>query len=115
MEFIFCVIMLGFLCYFIYNNFIWPVKEKKEKEEQERLAEETSAFMKYGVDGKSTLSVYKRGPEITKLVKIVDDKDIIMDYEPEKTHFGAVTVGNVTTGGTYTTGGDYYDRGLQNN
>ena len=55
------------------------------------------------------LYVSKTGPVLTNCLKIVEARDIITKYEEEKTHFGAVTVGGVTTGGTYKTGGYSYN------
>ena len=53
----------------------------------------------------ATLTILERNPEIAKAVKIVNDKNISVGYEPEKLHYGSVSVGGVTTGGFYKTGG----------
>ncbi len=57
----------------------------------------------------NTLNVSKTSPVLKNFLKIVEARDIITKYEEEKTHFGAVTVGGVTTGGTYKTGGYFYN------
>lgn len=61
------------------------------------------------------LKVFRTGKPLAKAIKIVDDKDAVVKYEPKKIHIGAATVGSVTTGGVYTTGGFNYLAGTAKN
>lgn len=54
-----------------------------------------------------TLYVDEQSPALSKVLHFSELKVKQYKYNPEKIHFGAVTVGGVTTGGTYKTGGDY--------
>lgn len=57
---------------------------------------------------KKEIYVIKRGRVFLEALKIIDMEITVEAYAPEKQHFGAVTVGGVTTGGTYKTGGYTY-------
>lgn len=65
------------------------------------------------IDKNGVLKISERKPAIAKVVKIVNDKNYTVSYEPEKIHIGAVTVGGVTTGGAYKTGGYHYVSGSE--
>ena len=54
---------------------------------------------------KKILRVYQCNPILKTSIAIEPIKHFSIHNTPTKTHFGAVTVGGVTTGGTYTTGG----------
>ena len=56
---------------------------------------------------KKTISIKKRGSALRSIIHIQEVREREKEYTPEKLHFGAVTVGGVTTGGTYKTGGVY--------
>ncbi len=56
---------------------------------------------------KQEVQIIKRGNVLRSAISIREVVDRVTRYEPEKLHFGAVTVGGVTTGGTYKTGGFY--------
>lgn len=52
-----------------------------------------------------TLSLKNKDAVWKKYIKIVKAKNFYLGYEPEKLHYGSVSVGGVTSGGFYTTGG----------
>ncbi len=95
---IFAVVVFGIIGMRIYNLHIVPA-------EQEKAKNETEGFIKCE---RGTATLIARNPSISKVIKIEEAKNYTIAHEPEKTHFGAVTVGGVTTGGTYTTGGYDY-------
>lgn len=90
-----------------WNTIIRPILEL-------RASGKVASFVSFDYNSE-ILTVSKRDPEIAKSIKIVNDKDVTIDYEPEKLHIGAVTVGGVTTGGTYTTGGYHYISSIKDN
>ncbi len=74
--------------------------------------ERFNAHMEFN-GAKQELSVIKRGQAFREFVKIKQVMDYVEGYEPEKLHFGAATVGGITTGGTYKTGGYNYIAGTK--
>lgn len=61
--------------------------------------------LKGSLNDNGYLYVKERGKMWSALLKIVAVKNTYLGYEPKKLHFGAATVGGVTSGGFYTTGG----------
>ena len=88
-----------------YNTNILPAKNKE-------LENSTSMFATFE---KGELHIKQRSPELSKVVRIENDVDAVVKYEPPKLHIGAATVGGVTTGGAYTTGGYKYMAGTEKN
>ncbi len=75
---------------------------KKEQEKQEKILR----YMTYD-SKKGEVQIKKRGVPLCLAISVQEVVDRVTRYAPEKLHFGAVTVGGVTTGGTYKTGGFY--------
>ena len=103
MEAFVILILFGVIvieCMWAYNSFILPGQiEKAKKETADMLS-----YQNYD----SILTLKKRDPAISKIVKIAKDHDVSIKHEPETLHVGAVSVGGVVSGGTYTTGGYNY-------
>ena len=103
MEVFYILISIGIgviLVMYVYNKAIKPTKnEINANLTKEYVSYNNSAF---------TLVLKERNQAIAKVVKIKNDKNFTVAYEPEKIHFGAATVGGITTGGAYTTGGYHY-------
>lgn len=76
----------------------------------ERMWSRTAAYVDY-IPAQSVLKVKKRGPELSKAIKILDDKDYTISYKPEEYIFTSATVGGITTGGVDKIGGYSYISG----
>lgn len=74
-----------------YNQDIVPMKNN-------RMWMNTAAYVDY-IPTQHTLVLKKRGPELSKAIKILDDRDYKISYKPEEYIFTSVTVGGITTGG----------------
>ena len=106
MEFIVYLILIGIIiimCMRIYNTAIVPMRQSSAKAK-------TTNLITYD-ESELTATLISRDPKIADIIKIVDDRNYTIKYEPKKLHVGAVSVGGITTGGTYTTGGYNYVSG----
>ena len=86
-----------------YNQDIVPMKNN-------RMWMNTAAYVDY-IPTQHTLVLKKRGPELSKAIKILDDRDYKISYKPEEYIFTSVTVGGITTGGVDKIGGYNYISG----
>lgn len=84
---------------------IWIAHKNEEKTIQKH--EKIQGYMTYDPT-KKEICVIKRGNVFSEILEIKKVVDQVTRYEPEKLHFGAATVGGVTTGGTYKTDGYNY-------
>lgn len=108
----FYVGIIIFLLGLCWNRGISQLFAKKTVKKLTNLADSDNSANYYS--SSQTLSITKRSQNFSKLIHIVNDKNISVSYEPVKLHVGAATVGGVTTGGAYTTGGYNYISGVQN-
>ena len=71
--------------------------------------------MEYYIFHEGTLTIKKRGIDVSKYISILDEKNYSVSYKPKELHIGAVTTGGFTVGGVYETGGYEYISGSENN
>ena len=86
-----------------YNQDIVPMKN-------DRMWIKTAAYVDY-IPAQHTLVLKRRGPELSKAIKILDDRNYTISYKPEEYIFTSVTVGGITTGGVDKIGGYNYISG----
>ena len=86
-----------------YNQDIVPMKN-------DRMWIKTTAYVDY-IPAQHTLVLKRRGPELSKAIKILDDRNYTISYKPEEYIFTSVTVGGITTGGVDKIGGYNYISG----
>ena len=99
--------VVGFIL-FITLPFIIPAIIRKSKKKKE---DELKQFMT--LSGQYTATLIKRGPGLSKGLKVKDIYNSKIGYNPEKIHYSSATVGGITTGGFYKTGGNYYEAGKE--
>ncbi len=103
--FLAAVLFVGCGLTLVLTLFFWEFSVTSGKREQEKQ-EKIRGYMTYDPT-KGEVQIIKRGGMLSLAIRIQEVVDRATRYAPEKLHFGAVTVGGVTTGGTYKTGGIY--------
>lgn len=97
------LVLLICLLMWLFGTLIYAYKEAmneiKEAEEYGKLSDNY------------VLQLKKRGTKWADFLKIHDEKNYIMDYEPKRYIFTSATVGGITTGGVDTVGGYNYVSG----
>ena len=107
---IFIILVFGFIaCLWIRT---WNVTVKPTAQSNQRMA--MSHLATYDSETR-ILTLRGRGAELAKCIKIKNDSDIEVAYEPLTVHVGSATVGGFTTGGVYTTGDYHYISGEKKN
>lgn len=102
-DFLIATLITTIVCFVIIGRKLYVALQQD--------AERAKAASLISYDGEFTATLIDRSPQIADIIKIVDDHNYTIKYEPEKLHVGAVSVGGVTTGGAYTTGGYNYVSG----
>lgn len=123
-EIIFWILVLILFIFIVIIAEIRMAKARKEKQlkiEQRKRYEEKfkDSIKQYASISKSyghgifywKLTINERRKEFFQLIKIRDDQNIIMDYEPARYIYTSATVGGITTGGVETIGGHDYVAG----
>ena len=82
------------------------LKQRQQAEEEEKR--QRQELEQYAVLSGGTLTLRKRSEKLAGFLKIHDDKNYILDYEPKKYIVTSATVGGVTTGGVDSVGGYNY-------
>ena len=88
-----------------FSSIVNTIRETKSDITNNR-AQKLQSLVSYDDDG--TLHVFARDPKISRVLKIVKDRNVVTAYNPQKIHIGGVASGGVVSGGAYTTGGNYY-------
>lgn len=88
----------GFILYVLWSN-------KKEKTMAQKIKIANELFT-YDI-GRKSITLKKLDPRIKEFVKIEAERDLMVNYTPDKTIYTSVTVGGVTTGGFDTIKGGY--------
>ena len=96
--------LIGFVAFGIIAGIICTIRDKKIKKAQQ-MEEELLKDDILELSG-STLRVNKSNKNLKELLVIKKHEVKSFKYNEEQLHFGAVSVGGVTTGGVYKTGGD---------
>lgn len=92
-----------FVCAII--AFIVKKAKTSKIESASRLSLDSSFNKMFG-----SLSIDRRDSKYSNLIAIKPHKLQQHSYNPEKLHYGSVTVGGVTSGGFYKMGGNYYSK-----
>ena len=106
---------IGMMPICIAFELITAKEEKKNREERELEVEMEQYATCTNCEHKTVLLLKRRSSKFSKAIKIYDDKDAIIDYEPVRYIFTSATVGRITTGGIDKVGGNTYLAGTLEN
>ena len=104
------ILIFGFIACLWIRTWNLTVKPQVEAIQRSKMC----SFTSYNSET-FTLTLFRRGVELSNYIKIKNDKDVEISYKPLQVHVGSATVGGVTTGGVYTTGDYHYISGEHKN
>lgn len=94
---------------FVSKKMYFTYKEQNEKVAKEKAFEqEMSSYATYSYP---ILTLKERTPHFSRAIKICDDTNAIMDYDPVRYIYTSATVGEIKTGGVDKIGGHVYKAG----